>query len=183
MIFEELPLKGAYVIQPELVSDSRGTFARIFCKEELKKIGHCHEIVQINYSSNRHVGAVRGMHFQYPPRAEIKMVKCIRGAVFDVIIDLRRNSPTFLGWTGTELSENNRTMIYIPKGFAHGFQVLEASSELIYLHTAYYSPADEGALRYNDPKVGVRWPLGVSQTTEKDKHHPLINDGFEGVTA
>jgi len=140
-----------------------------------------HYLVQINHSLSRKIGATRGMHFQYPPRAEIKLVKCIKGAVYDVIVDIRKGSPSFLKWHGIELSETNMKMIYIPEGFAHGFQVLRADSELIYLHTEFYAPDYEGALRYDDPLLNIQWPLQVTDISEKDKKHPLLDSNFEGL--
>jgi len=181
MKLEQLPLKDAYIIIPELFTDNRGAFGRIFCKNELKELGHSKEIVQINHSLNRKVGVTRGMHFQYPPKCEIKMVKCIRGAVFDVIVDIRKDSPTFLQWHGVELSDTNMKMVYIPEGFAHGFQVTQPDSELIYLHTGFYSPEYEGALRYNDPILNIQWPLQVTEISEKDRNYPLIDNNFEGL--
>lgn len=181
MKLEQLPLKDAYIIIPELLTDNRGAFGRIFCKDELKEIGHYKEIVQINHSLNRKIGGIRGIHFQYPPKCETKMVKCIKGAVFDVIVDIRKDSPTFLQWHGVELSETNMKVIYIPEGFAHGFQVTQQDSELIYLHTEFYAPEYEGALRYNDPILDIQWPLQVTDTSEKDKNHPLIDNTFEGL--
>jgi len=135
MIFHEITLKDAYVIEPEPFQDGRGMFVRIFCKNELSAINHSKEIVQANHSINMKRGAVRGMHFQKPPKAEIKFVKCIKGSVYDVIIDLRRNSPTFLKWHGEDLTEKNMLMLYIPGGFAHGFQTIDPESELLYFHT------------------------------------------------
>ncbi|MFC1885019.1 dTDP-4-dehydrorhamnose 3,5-epimerase [Thermodesulfobacteriota bacterium] len=178
---ENLPLKDACVIIPELLCDNRGAFGRIFCKNEFKKLGHNKEIVQINHSLNRKIGATRGMHFQYPPKCEIKMVKCVKGSVFDVIVDIRKDSPTFLQWHGIELSETNMKMIYIPEGFAHGFQVLQPDSELIYLHTEFYAPEYEGALRYSDPILNIKWPLKVADISENDKNHPLIDINFKGL--
>ncbi|HEC99206.1 MAG TPA: dTDP-4-dehydrorhamnose 3,5-epimerase [Proteobacteria bacterium] len=177
----QTPLQNAFVLEPEPFADDRGKFARIYCHEELKEIGHYKPIVQINHSLTRQKGAVRGMHFQYPPKVEIKMVKCINGSVYDVIIDLRRNSSTFLRWYGEILSAENIKMIYVPEGLAHGFQVLEANSELLYFHTEFYSPEHEGGVRYNDPLLNISWPLEVADVSTRDQNHPLLSEDFEGI--
>lgn len=182
MKFIQLPLRGAYVIEPEAFQDKRGTFVRLFCKDELKRIKNTREIVQINHSITVQKGAVRGMHYQRRPKAEIKIVKCLCGAIFDVIIDLRKGSPTFLKWYGEILSAENMRMLYIPEGFAHGFQTLESNSELLYFHTEFYSPRHEGGIRYDDPRVGIQWPLEVVEISERDMNHPLINDNFSGIS-
>ena len=161
--------------------DDRGLFARVFCQNELLNILHGKNIVQINHSLTKQKGAFRGMHSQYPPKAEIKIVKCLRGSVFDVIIDLRKGSPTFLKWHEEILSSENMKMMYIPEGFAHGFQTLEENCELLYLHTEFYSPKHEGGVRYNDPKVGIKWPLEVRDISERDKKHPLLAEDFQGI--
>jgi dTDP-4-dehydrorhamnose 3,5-epimerase len=182
MKFNSLPVNGAFIIEPEPFKDTRGQFARIFCKEEFKDIRFSEEIAQINHSINVKKGALRGMHYQNPPQAETRIVKCIRGKVFDVIIDVRKNSSTFLIWHGEILSAENVRMMYIPKGFAHGFQVLDPNSELIYFHSGYYDPSLEAAIRYCDPKIGIKWPLNVSEISEKDASHPLIDNDFEGIS-
>lgn len=174
MIFIPTPLEGAYIIKPEPFQDHRGMFSRIYCKNELSAIGYVKDIVQVNYSITVKKGAIRGMHFQYPPKAEIKMVKCLCGSVFDVIIDLRKGSPTFLKWHGEILSSENMKMIYIPEWFAHGFQTLEENCELLYLHTEFYSPEDEGGVRFDDPVLNISWPLEVTDISEKDRTHPLL---------
>lgn len=174
MRINKLPLEGAFVIEPEPFTDNRGIFARIFCRQELRNILHDKNIVQINHSLTRQKGALRGMHFQYPPKAEIKMVKCLRGSVFDVIIDLREGSPTLLKWHGEVLSAENTKMMYVPEGFAHGFQTLEKNSEIVYLVTQFYSPEHEGGVRYDDPAIGISWPLKATDVSEKDRNHPLL---------
>jgi dTDP-4-dehydrorhamnose 3,5-epimerase len=183
MTFTETSLAGSYLITLSPRSDSRGWFARTFDKQLFSQIGHSDDWVQMNHSMTRQAGAIRGMHFQYPPCAEIKLVRCIAGRVFDVIIDLRANSPTFLGWFGVELSEENNQILYIPKGFAHGFQTLTDNCQLVYCHSAYYSPDAEGAIRYNDPKVAIQWPLSITDLSERDATHPLIDDRFIGLTS
>ena len=177
----ESPIKNAFVLEPEHYMDHRGKFFRLYCQDELKQIGHAKQIVQINHSFTRKRGAIRGMHFQYPPKAEIKMVKCFRGAVFDVIVDLRRKSPTFLQWHGEILSEKNQKVMYVPEGLAHGFQTLEENCELLYLHTEYYSPVHEGGVRYNDSLLSIVWPLEVTELSEKDQKYPLLSNEFEGI--
>ena len=181
MKFIDLALNGAFIIEPEPVVDSRGSFSRVFCKNELCEVGHFDNIAQINHSINQKSGTIRGLHFQIPPSAEIKIVKCIKGAIFDVIVDIRKGSSTFLKWYGEELSSENMKMMYIPKGFAHGFQTLRHESELIYVDTAFYSPDHEGALRFNDPILKINWPLPVSNISERDCAHPLIGKTFKGM--
>jgi dTDP-4-dehydrorhamnose 3,5-epimerase len=181
MTFTPTSLAGSFVIDLSAFTDSRGWFARTYCKNEFQKIGHTKEWVQMNHSFTTLQGAVRGMHYQLPPYREIKMVRCIAGCVFDVIIDLRKASPTFLQWFGIELSAENKKMLYIPEGFAHGFQTLTGNSELIYHHTEFYTPGAEGGLRYNDPKINIQWPLAVTEISEKDAGHPFLDNNFKGV--
>ncbi len=181
MIFQETKLKGAYLIDLEPFQDERGLFARTFCQNEFKDIGHSKEFVQFNHSLTIPKATIRGLHYQKPPFAEIKLIRCIRGKVYDVIVDLRRQSPTFLQYIGVELSAQNMRMIYIPEGFAHGFQTLEENSELIYHHTAFYQPGVEGGVRYNDPTVGVEWPLEPTVISDKDQKHPYLNSNYSGI--
>jgi dTDP-4-dehydrorhamnose 3,5-epimerase len=181
MIFHPTPLKGSYVIDLTPFQDDRGWFARWYCKEEFAQIGHIREWVQMNHSCTRQKGALRGMHYQVPPYREIKLVRCIAGRVFDVIIDIRKGSPSFLKYATVELSADNRRMLYIPEGFAHGFQALEENSELIYLHTETYRQGAEGGLRYDDTALGIPWPLPVSILSDRDAGHPLISDNFKGI--
>ena len=181
MKFTELPLKGAYIIEPSPFKDNRGLFERLFCREEFEKIGHRKEIVQINHSITNKKAAVRGMHFQHPPHAEIKIIKALRGSVFDVIIDIRKNSSTFLKWHSEIISGDNLKMMYVPEGFAHGFQTLEDACELLYLHTALYNKQYEGALRFDDPEINVTWPLPVAELSDRDSKHPLIDESFSGI--
>lgn len=182
MKFIETNLKNLYIIEPELLKDERGLFYRVFCRNELKEIEHVKEIVQINQSLTKKKGSLRGMHFQYPPKAEIKIVKCLYGSVFDVAIDLRKNSPTLLQWHGEVLSAENKKMIYIPEGFAHGFQTLENNSELLYLHTEFYSPKYEGGIRYNDPRINIKWPLEISYISNRDNEFNLLDNNFLGIS-
>lgn len=181
MEFFETILKGSYVIEPRLLSDERGGFMRTFCKREFEHIGHSKEFVQHNQSFNTHQGTIRGMHYQLPPFKETKVVRCIRGAVHDVIVDLREGSPTFLQHFGTELSAQNKKMLYIPDGFAHGFQTLVNETELVYLHTEYFTPSADTGLGYNDPALNIAWPLPVTVVSEKDKNYLPINHTFKGI--
>lgn len=182
MTFNETPLAGAYLITPNPRSDNRGWFMRTYDKAEFTQIGHHNDWVQMNHSLTRQAGAIRGMHFQHSPKAEIKLVRCIAGRVFDVLIDLRAGSPTLGHWLGIELSAENRQMVYVPKGVAHGFQTLTPDCQLVYCHSEEYSPADEGAVRYNDPYINITWPLPVTDLSERDATHPLLNDRFVGYT-
>lgn len=181
MIFTATPLQGSYLIDLEPHLDDRGWFARVYCKNEFRRIGHDREWVQMNHSATVEKGALRGMHFQIAPYREIKMVRCISGAVYDVIIDLRRESTTFLQWFGAELSAQNKRMLYIPEGFAHGFQCLTDNCELIYHHTEFYRPGAEGGIRYDDPAVGIEWPSPVTTVSERDKSHPYLERNFKGI--
>ncbi|MGF7078351.1 dTDP-4-dehydrorhamnose 3,5-epimerase [Mucilaginibacter sp. UYCu711] len=181
MIFTQTFIPGAYIIDAEPFNDDRGWFARTYCKNEFEKIGHQDEWLQINHSYTTEKGSIRGMHFQYPPYAEIKTVRCIAGSVYDVIVDLRESSPTFLKWFGVELSAENKRTIYIPKGMAHGFQVLEDNSQLIYCHSATYNQQSEGAILYNDKMVGIVWPLPVANVSNKDKGYNPLDINFKGV--
>jgi dTDP-4-dehydrorhamnose 3,5-epimerase len=171
------PLSGLTLIETAAFEDHRGSFARLFCAEELAPLG-CGPLAQINHSLTRAKGAVRGLHFQRPPRAEAKLVRCLRGRVLDVAVDLRAGSPTFLQWRAVELSAANRLALFLPRGFAHGFQTLEADCELLYLHDQSYSPESEGGLRHDDPALGILWPLPVADLSARDAAHPLIAAGF-----
>lgn len=176
-------IAGAVVIESEPVQDHRGAFARLFCKRELEAVLGRREVVQINHSLTRAVGAVRGMHFQREPHAEMKIVRCLRGGVFDVAVDLRRNSSTFLRWVSCELTPANRRALVVPEGCAHGFQVLQADSELLYLHTEYYTREAEGGVRFDDPRVAVAWPLPPTDLSDRDRSHPLLTQDFSGIAA
>lgn len=181
MKFKDTNIKDLYIIEPEPFIDHRGKFYRVFCENELNKIGHSKRIVNVNSSTTLKKGSIRGMHFQYPPKAEIKIVKCVSGSIFDVAVDLRKNSPTYLQWHGEILSKENLKMLYVPEGFGHGFQALEDDVEIIYFVTEFYSPENEGGVRYNDPKVNVKWPLEVVDISEKDGKIPLIDDNFKAM--
>jgi dTDP-4-dehydrorhamnose 3,5-epimerase len=181
MIFTPNVLKGSYLIEIQPYKDERGWFGRFYCKDEFRQIGHNKEWVQMNHSVTYQKGAVRGMHFQIAPYREVKMVRCIAGSVYDVIIDLRKDSATFLKWFGAELSAGNKRMMYIPEGFAHGFQCLSNDCELIYFHTEYYKPGFEGGIRYDEPAVKVEWPLDVTTISERDQLHPILDENFKGI--
>lgn len=181
MTFTELPLKGAFTVEPKIFSDERGLFYRSFCKDEFAAIGHTKEWVQMNHSYTAQKATIRGMHYQLPPFSEIKFLRCVRGAVFDVIVDIREGSPTYLQWYGTELSAENRRMLYIPEGFAHGFESLTDDCELIYHHSAFYTAGAEGGLRYNDPRIRIEWPLPPLCISARDRQHPLLTDQFNGI--
>jgi dTDP-4-dehydrorhamnose 3,5-epimerase len=175
MTFVETPLHNAFVIHLKPFIDERGHFSRLFCENELRTgIGFDKKIVQINHSFTKQKGSVRGLHFQVPPYSEVKIIKCIRGKVFDVMVDMRPNSATYLQWHSVVLSPEANNAVLIPEGFAHGFQTLKANCELLYFHTAFYTPNTEGGLRYDDPKLKIDWTLPVTQISVRDKNHPLL---------
>jgi dTDP-4-dehydrorhamnose 3,5-epimerase len=181
MIFAPTPLNGSYEITITPHVDSRGWFGRFYCKNEFAEIGHTKEWVQMNHSFTKAKGTVRGMHFQKPPFSETKMVRCISGSVQDVIIDLRKDSDTFLKAFSTMLSAEKKNMLYIPEGFAHGFQTLTEDCELIYLHSAFYTPNAEAGIRFDDPMINIHWSLFVSELSDRDKNHPYLNHNFKGI--
>lgn len=178
----DLSLAGLKRIERQRLGDNRGFLSRIFCAQELAAAGWHKPIAQINHTHTAQRGTVRGMHYQQPPHTEMKLVTCIQGEVWDVAVDLRAGSPTFLHWQAELLSAANHCALLIPEGFAHGFQVLEAESELLYLHTAFYTPAAEGGLRHDDPKLAIKWPLAVADLSGRDARHPLIDSNFQGLT-
>lgn len=179
--FIPTPLAGLISVQRKAIEDQRGFLSRFYCADEFREIGLDKPIAQINHTLTRSRGAVRGLHFQYPPFAEAKLVSCLRGEIFDVAVDLRRGSPTFLHWHGVLLSAQNRMSLLIPEGFAHGFQAMTGDCELIYLHTASYRPEAEGALNVADPALGIAWPLAVTEISERDRNHKLIERDFQGI--
>jgi dTDP-4-dehydrorhamnose 3,5-epimerase len=168
MIFTETELEGAFIIDAQRLEDSRGFFARVFCQREFEEHGLNPLVAQASVAFNRLKGTLRGMHFQYPPAAETKLVRCTRGAILDTIIDLRPESPTYLRHIAVELSAENQRALYVPERFAHGYQVLEDSTEATYLIGEFYSPGNQGGLMYDDPRLGLRWPLPVREISEKD---------------
>jgi dTDP-4-dehydrorhamnose 3,5-epimerase len=181
MNFIPLPLHGAFIVEPEVYQDDRGSFCRFYCADEFREIGIDITWVQLNHSFTRTMGTLRGMHYQIAPYSEVKMVKCISGKVLDVIIDLRKKSPSFLHWTGVEISAENKRMIYIPEGFAHGFQTLTDNCEMIYHHSRAYEKDAEGAVRWNDPKFNIIWPMTPVHVSERDQNHPWVTEDFSGV--
>jgi dTDP-4-dehydrorhamnose 3,5-epimerase len=168
MIFTETKLRGAFVIDLERREDSRGFFARVFCQHEFTDHGLKPVIAQANLAHNKHKGTIRGMHFQYPPAAETKLVRCTRGAILDIIVDLRPESSTFLQHTAVELNEENSRALYVPERFAHGYQVLRDGTDTSYQVGEFYAPGSEGGLLYNDPRLGLGWPLPITVISDKD---------------
>ncbi|MDD4464081.1 MAG: dTDP-4-dehydrorhamnose 3,5-epimerase [Desulfobacterales bacterium] len=181
MKFTETQLKGAFIITPDLIEDERGFFARTFCRREFEEHGLNPNLVQCNISFNITKGTLRGMHYQIQPHAEVKLVRCTAGVIYDVIIDLLPESPTFRQWFSLELSAENHKMLYVPEGFAHGFQTLADNTELIYQHSAFHSPGHEGGIRFDDPALNIVWPLPVSVISPKDQHYPFIDSAFKGT--
>ncbi len=174
MIIHPLPLSDAALIKTAAVGDHRGAFARLFCLKELSSVIGARQIVNVNHSYTNRAGVVRGLHFQYDPHQEMKFVRCMSGAVYDVIVDIRKDSPTYLHWHSQVLDSKNMDMICVPEGFAHGFQSLEDASEVIYLSTAFYASDAEGGVRFDDPALNIRWPMEVTGISDKDAAHPLI---------
>ena len=174
MRFTPMSLSGAYLIRLEPRIDARGSFARTFCAREFAGQGLTDSFVQANISSNAKAGTLRGLHFQRAPHSEAKLVQCVKGSVYDVIVDARKESETYLQWAGFELSEKNGMMIYVPAGFAHGYQTLNDAANVLYLVSEFYAPEAEGGLRYDDPKLAIKWPLAVSDISEKDGQWPLL---------
>lgn len=169
------------MVDTRVVSDSRGSFARLYCQRELSEVMGERKIVQINQSRTAAAGAIRGLHFQYAPHAEMKLVRCLRGRVWDVTVDLRTGSPNFLQWHAEELSPENGRMMIIPEGCAHGFQSLEAESEMLYLHTSIYNLSAEGAVRFDDPLVAISWPLPITGISLRDASRPHLAPDFDGI--
>ena len=175
------PLAGLYEIRATPVCDARGRFTRLFCEQELSPIRPGLHFTQINLSETHARGTLRGLHYQTPPAAEAKLIRCLHGSVFDVAVDLRKNSPTFLQWHAFELTADNDRAVFIPEGFAHGFQALTDEAHLLYMHTVAWTPACEAGLRHDDPRLAIKWPLTVFTISERDIHYPLLNDAFIGV--
>jgi dTDP-4-dehydrorhamnose 3,5-epimerase len=176
MIFTETALAGAFVIDIEPRGDSRGFFARAFCQHEFEEHGLKPVIAQGNLAYNSTKGTLRGMHFQFPPKAETKLVRATRGAILDIIVDLRPESPTYLEHIAVELSADNHRALYVPERFAHGYQVLEDHTETTYQVGEFYAPETEGGLRYDDPRLGLEWPLPVGELSEKDSGWKLLDE-------
>jgi dTDP-4-dehydrorhamnose 3,5-epimerase len=182
MTFTETGLKNCYLIQLSPFSDNRGMFSRLFCENEFQKAGFSKKIVQINYSLTKERGSIRGLHFQKTPHCETKIVRCIRGKVFDVMVDIRKNSPTFLKWFGVELSPEANNAVLIPEGFAHGFQTLKNNTELLYFHTEFYHKESEGVLCYDDSSIDIKWKLKIKGLSERDYYAPSVKElNFQGI--
>ncbi len=176
MQFTRMPVKDCYLIDIEPHADARGFFARTFCAREFAAQGLCTGFVQANASYNERAGTLRGLHFQHPPQAEVKLVRCTRGALFDVVVDLRRDSPSYGRWAGAELSADNHRALYVPQGCAHGFQTLVDDTEAFYLVSAFYAPDCEGGLSWRDPAVGIDWPMAPTSISPKDTNWPTLEE-------
>ncbi len=181
MEFIKTELDGLIIIQHNIIEDQRGFFARTFCKEEFKKIGFEKEFVQFNHSFNLSKGTVRGMHYQLSPFCETKLIRCIQGSIYDVVVDIRIGSSTYLQHFGIELSSKRMTSLLIPEGFAHGFQVLEDNSALIYHHTQFYNSVADSGIKHDDNTLGIEWPLPVVNVSKKDTLYPTIDKNFKGI--
>jgi dTDP-4-dehydrorhamnose 3,5-epimerase len=175
MRFNESKVAGVYLIEPEPVADERGFFARTWCREEFAANGLNPELAQANISFNARKGTLRGMHYQADPHAEAKLVRCTRGAIFDVAVDLRLGSPTYRSWFGAELSDANRAMLYVPEGCAHGFLTLDDATEVAYQMSAPYAPAAAQGVRWDDPAFGIQWPGEVLVINERDRSYPDVD--------
>lgn len=180
-VCESTPLSGLKRLIRTVSRDDRGAFERLFCQEELAPHFGDKPVSQINLSSTLEVGAVRGLHFQYPPFGETKLVTCTRGEIFDVAVDIRRSSSTFLHWFGIKLSEKGNSSLLIPEGFAHGFQVLQPNSQVLYLHSAPYAADSQGVINALDPKINISWPLEVGVRSTRDMRQPSLEDSFKGL--
>jgi dTDP-4-dehydrorhamnose 3,5-epimerase len=180
---QQTALAGLFAVQRSRRQDQRGFFSRLFCAEELATVAGEFRVHQVNHTLTRRRGSARGLHFQHPPHADDKFVSCLRGEVFDVAVDLRRRSATFLRWHAEVLSAENACSLLIPAGFAHGFQTLTDDCELLYLHSRPYQAAAEGALNLRDPAIAIRWPLEFEDVSERDLRQPLIDAAFIGIDA
>ena len=181
MKIKSLPIHGAYEVQYTNISDDRGTFKRLFCSDELKNTISNKQIVQTNLSETSFKGSIRGMHYQKYPKSEITLIHCIQVSVFDVMVDLRESSKTFLQWHGLELSAYKNNMVVIPQGCAHGFQSLSNDTKLIYFHTEFYEPEHESGIHYNDKLINIDWPLDVEYISERDMGHKFLQKNYKGL--
>jgi len=179
--FIETSIDGLFRINRKPIVDNRGFFNRFFCAKEFKNIGFVDPVAQINHTFTKHKGAIRGMHFQYPPHSETKIITCLQGEILDVAVDIRRDSTTFLQSHTEVLSADNQSSMCIPSGFAHGFQALTENCQLIYLHSSFYTPDSEGALNALDPTLAIDWPMQISEISERDRNHDFIGTQFEGI--
>jgi dTDP-4-dehydrorhamnose 3,5-epimerase len=177
----QLPIEGLQLLERLPIGDARGFLERLFCTDTFQALGFPQPIAQINRTLTRKCGTVRGMHYQKPPHAEVKVINCLRGEVFDVAIDLRAESPTFLRWHGEVLSQDNHKTLVIPEGFAHGFQTLTQDCEMLYFHTANYSAEAEGGVWPLDSRVNITWPLAIEELSARDAAHPPLMDNYEGI--
>lgn len=175
------PLPGLTLVERQRIQDHRGFFSRFFCAEELAQAGFRLPVAQMNHTFTARKGAVRGLHFQHPPHAEDKLISCLHGEIFDVAVDLRRDSPTFLRWHAEILSGDNARSLLVPQGFAHGFQTLTDGCELLYLHSRPYASQAEGALNVADPRLAIDWPLPVCDLSARDSSHPFLTLEFTGI--
>jgi dTDP-4-dehydrorhamnose 3,5-epimerase len=180
--FKDGSLLGLTIIRRKLLGDHRGSFSRLFCSEAFLEAGFAPPVSQINHTRTRARGTIRGLHFQHPPHAEIKVVTCLRGEVYDIAVDLRKGSPTFLAWQGIVLSEANQTTLVIPQGFAHGFQTLTDDCEMIYLHSAAHHPEAEGGLHPEDPRLGIPWPCKIGEMSQRDQAWGFVPPHFQGIS-
>jgi len=181
LTFHPTPLAGLVVVERMPITDERGCLERLFCANEFAAQKVRLPVVQANRTVTACKGTVRGMHFQYPPHTDAKLVSCLAGKIFDIAVDLRRGSPTFLRWHAEELSSKNHKSLLIPAGFAHGLQTLEDNCELLYFHSAAYAADAEGGIHPSDPKIGIRWPLPVGEMSARDRGHSPLTDNFRGL--
>jgi len=181
MTIDATPLGGLYEVRGATIADERGRFKRLFCESEFAPIRRGLHFTQVNLSETSKQGTIRGMHYQLPPAAEAKLIRCLRGRVFDVAVDLRTGSPTFLQWHSMELSDDNDRAVFIPEGCAHGFQALTDDVQLLYMHTAPWTPDCEAGVRHDDPRLAIAWPRPAVMLSGRDRGYPLIDDGFAGV--
>jgi len=177
----EATLPGVFVLQRLPNADARGWLERMFCTTDLAGVLGTRAIAQVNRTLTRTKATVRGMHFQVHPSAEAKIVSCLRGEIFDVAVDLRRGSPSLLNWHGEVLSEENRRSLFIPEGFAHGYQAIDDDCELLYFHSAAFDPAAERGVHPLDPRIAIQWPLAIGDLSERDASHPLLDPAFDGI--
>jgi dTDP-4-dehydrorhamnose 3,5-epimerase len=181
MIYYRTPISGVHLIDLEKRGDERGFFARVICEKEFAAQGLDGNVVQVNNSLSSRAGTLRGMHYQLPPAAEVKIVRCVRGALYDVVVDLRPDSPTFKQWHGAKLTADNRSMMYVPRGCAHGFLTLVPDSEVVYFVTAAYDPERERGVRWNDREIGIEWPAAPVEMSARDRELPDLSVDFHGL--
>jgi dTDP-4-dehydrorhamnose 3,5-epimerase len=182
-IVTELPLRGLRLLTRQRMGDSRGFLSRLFCAEDLKEAGWNKPIAQVNHTFTARAGTVRGLHYQLPPSLEMKLVTCLRGEVWDVAVDVRAGSPTFLHWHAERLSAENGHCMLLPEGFAHGFQTLAPDVEMLYCHSAPYLASSEGGLHPRDPELAIPWPMPIAELSVRDDHHPMLDAQYKGITA